>query len=363
MIHHGGKLLEAIGVYGGSKEEWVDVSTGVSPYTYPVTSIPLEAWNRLPEDNDGLEIAAQSYYNSRITPVAIAGSQAAIMLLPLIVTEHLGRCGTICLPSVGYKEHQHAWQKLRHNNQMWDLDFYDDIPSDEQVKRADVILIINPNNPTGYFIDQQTMHRLQQQLHAKGGRLIVDEAFMDCTPEKSILPTFNTQSKLDENLIVLRSVGKFFGLAGARVGFVFAVSPILQKLREEIGPWTVTGPARWVVNQALQDGTWQQQTRQQLKTDITRLESLISNAWRCHYTSGNLFVTAYLNNAEITHQTMCKNQVLARLCDENNAIRFGLPKQDWQWDRLEQVLKYVFADLHFDPNSSSYQSNRSSSLS
>ena len=78
-------------------------------------------------------------------------------------------------------------------------------------------------------------------LAEHNGWLVVDEAFMDSTPEQSISPDLPLK-----NLIVLRSVGKFFGLAGIRAGFVLAEEKVLQVMREHFGPWSISAFAREV---------------------------------------------------------------------------------------------------------------------
>ncbi|WP_375749678.1 threonine-phosphate decarboxylase CobD [Vibrio sp. HN007] len=333
-IKHGGNLIEIAARFGTNPSDWIDLSTGVSPFTYPVGEIPESVWNRLPETNDGLETAAQSYYGTACEPVAVAGSQAAIMALPGVITLEMGRCGTIALPRVGYKEHQHAWSSYELDGNEWEIEFYDDFPTQEQIESCDVVLLINPNNPSGRFTEQSELQKVLHDKQSKGGYLIVDEAFADCTPDISVLD----ESSHNEHLIVLRSVGKFFGLAGARVGFVFAKSVIKALLEEALGPWTVTGPARWVMKKALNDEKWQRETASMIQASSERLNQLLDTRLDCHRAGTQLFTTVYLDNAAEFHEFLCTQQVLTRLCDEKNAIRFGLPSDDEQWEKLDAAL-------------------------
>ncbi|MFA0440871.1 threonine-phosphate decarboxylase [Vibrio sp. 10N.222.51.C12] len=337
MTHHGGNLIEAVTVYGGEPREWLDVSTGVSPFTYPVPMIPDDVWNRLPQRNDGLEQAARFYYRSAAEPLAVAGSQAAIASLPRLFTERIKRCGIVCLPRVGYKEHQRAWQSFTYNNSEWVIEFYDDTPSACQQENSDVVVIINPNNPTGKRHRQSQLETIYQNISANNGYLILDEAFADCTPESSLL----RKQHLYERLLVLRSVGKFFGLAGARVGFVFATPCLLSALNNLLGPWTVTGPSRWVVKAALMDIDWQLKARQSLAQKMKRLHALLIRTLAANFTYTDLFITAYVDNAATLHRELCKRYVLTRLCDEGDAIRFGLPQTPCDWAKLEEALLFV----------------------
>lgn len=344
MIKHGGDLLQIARRYGGKIDQWVDLSTGVSPYTYPVSDLPISVWNQLPQENDGLEVAAKNYYQSPEEPLAVAGSQAAIMLLPDTVKQFLGgRTGVVALPKVGYKEHQHAWCKNRSGSEIdaWEVIWYDDRPSSEQIKQCDVVVIINPNNPTGYQCDVDYLLTIHHELAQKNGILIVDEAFIDIHPEKSILSVINDL----KNLIVLRSIGKFFGLAGARVGFLFATEPLKNNVAERLGPWTVTGPSRWVVKHALVDHEWQNKASKKIEKASSRLKTLLSHYLTSDFEGTALFTTVYVENAPYLHDKLCQNQVFTRLCDENNAVRFGLPANVFQWDKLERALVAINQEM------------------
>jgi cobalamin biosynthetic protein CobC len=302
--------------------------------------IPIAAWHHLPQTNDGLEATAAHYYQAALEPLVVAGSQAAIMALPSLLlntlTPHMNKnnSGRVAIPRVGYKEHQHAWQKV------WDIELYDDFPSTQTIERCDVVVVINPNNPSGFHFSREALLDLHLQVSTKGGWLIVDEAFIDCSVESSIL----SPEVVFENLIVLRSVGKFFGLAGARVGFVFAPVELLNELSHELGPWTVAGPSRWVVKQALLDIKWQKRTQIKLHQSVNRLQQLLSQyltatPLMAQFCGTTLFITTYLDQAELVHQRLCNKKVYTRLCDEGDSIRFGLPASDSEWIQLEDALK------------------------
>ncbi|MGF1723761.1 threonine-phosphate decarboxylase CobD [Photobacterium nomapromontoriensis] len=339
MLNHGGKLLSFARQYQIPVAQWLDLSTGVSPFSYPGSPIPAEAWNRLPELDDGLEAAAADYYGCN-NLLAVAGSQAAIMALPEVVAQQRGRLGIVALPSVGYKEHQHAWQYYRDtDNRQWAVECYEGTPSTSLLARADVVVVINPNNPTGKQIPLEVLNQWQETLQhrqggLKGGVLIVDEAFADCHPEQSLL----SQQVLPANVIVLRSVGKFFGLAGARVGFVFASPPLLDAMASLLGPWTIPGPSRFITTEALQDRCWQTSMREQLIADGIRLKALLEQSFCCNTTGTALFQTVLLDDAPRIHHWLCQQAILTRLCDEQNALRFGIPASESGWQRLEQVL-------------------------
>jgi cobalamin biosynthetic protein CobC len=333
-LKHGGNLLQVAARYNSDPASWIDLSTGVSPFTYPLGEIPVSVWNQLPQDNDGLEQAAQGYYRAPMQPLPLAGSQAAIMALPAVISLFLGRCGTVTLPKVGYKEHQHAWSGYLQDNKEWQVEFYRGQPDEKQVVQSDVVLLINPNNPAGTTVSKDYLHATATKLAQKGGWLIVDEAFADSDPQESLV----TCEQWPHNLVVLRSVGKFFGLAGARAGFLFAPENVMRLMHELLGPWTVSGPTRWAVKQALVDHNWQKQNRERINQASQRLNALLTDYLTDKLAGTALFTTVFLSDAVQCHHLLCQQQVLTRLCDEENALRFGLPADEAGWHKLEIAL-------------------------
>lgn len=324
-LHHGGRLREAAMRYDIPLADWLDLSTGINPNGWPVPAIPAACWARLPEDDDGLEQAAQTYYQAQhLLPVA--GSQAAIQALP-----RLRPRSRVAVLDPGYAEHAYAWRNAGHAVAAVAAERLDDV-----VLGSDVLLLIHPNNPTGVRFSVEQLLDWHARLAARGGWLVVDEAFMDVTPEHSLCP-FSSR----EGLIVLRSLGKFFGLAGARVGFVCAQASLLAQLHGVLGPWTVSAPARWVATSALTDSSWQDAARQHLGTDGARLHTLLAR----HGLSPNggcaLFQWLRTPDAQHLHEAMARQGVLTRLFIESSSLRFGLPGNEADWTRLEAALSGV----------------------
>lgn len=322
MLEHGGKLRLAAKRYDIPLQQWTDLSTGINPNGWQGELPPVSAWARLPEDEDDLVETAMGYYGvDALLPVA--GSQAAIQTLP-----KLRQQSRVAILAPSYNEHAHAWLRAGHDVELVAVE---DIA--EIVDKVDVLVIVNPNNPTAATFEQATLLEWRHRLAKRQGWLIVDEAFMDTTPNKSLAKETNR-----EGLIVLRSIGKFFGLAGARVGFVLAHHQLLSTLQEELGPWTVSGPSRWLVSQALSDGVWQTNMRQRLKQQSERLNLLLqqNDLTLSGYTA--LFQTIETPYATYVHEQLAQQGILTRLFVDASLIRFGLPKDEAQWQKLTQAL-------------------------
>ena len=319
MLEHGGRLRRAAEAYGIPLADWLDLSTGINPQGYPVPPVPADAWLRLPEDDDGLEAAAADYYGSaHLLPVA--GSQPAIQLLPAVL-----RGERVRLLAPGYAEHAHAWTD-RHAVAVG----ADEI--DAAVAHSDIVVLVQPNNPTGVHFGRERLLEWHARLSRRGGWLVVDEAFIDTTPAQSLVALAGA-----DGLVVLRSVGKFFGLAGARVGFVFAPGSVRAALAERLGPWTIAGPARWAARHALADRAWQAQALSALQAAGERLQALLATHGLPAFGPA-LFKLVATPDAARLHATFARRGILLRLFETPQAVRFGLPADEAGWARLAAAL-------------------------
>lgn len=325
MLEHGGRVHRAAREYGIPLEQWLDLSTGISPFGWPVPAIPASAWQRLPEDDDGLIDTARAYYQApHVLP--LAGSQAAIQALPLLRAPC--RVGII---APGYVEHAHVWQRAGHAVERHPADV---LLANSQ--KWDVLVLIHPNNPGGERFDVDALLSVHAELAARGGWLVVDEAFMDVTPADSLCAHADR-----DGLIVLRSVGKFFGLAGARAGFVCAQAGLLQALREKLGPWTLSGPTRYVLQRALGDHAWQVQARVRLIATSEKLAALLARHG-LHPTAGcALFQWCRHDAASTLHRALAETGILTRLFDDVPSLRFGLPPDEAAFHRFDLSLAEV----------------------
>ncbi len=331
MLEHGGALRTATDRYCIPLSDWLDVSTGINPQSWPVPPIPATVWQRLPETGDGLEEEAAAYYGTATAHVLpVAGSQAAIQTWPRL--RERGRVGVL---HPGYAEHAHAWRQAGHKVEALAAEALE-----AAVDRLDALVLIHPNNPTGLRFDLATLLDWRARLAARGGWLIVDEAFMDATPEDSLA----TYAGSLPGLIVLRSLGKFFGLAGARVGFVLAEPTMLERLRDALGPWTVSGPSRWVAMQALNDRDRQEPMRVELRRSGRRLADLLKRQGLPVAGGTALFQWVPLPESEFWQDALARRGILIRRFADPPGLRFGLPGEELAWRRLELALAGVRAE-------------------
>ncbi|HYD62248.1 MAG TPA: threonine-phosphate decarboxylase CobD [Noviherbaspirillum sp.] len=322
MLEHGGNLRDAAARYGIPLASWLDLSTGINPHPYPAPALAADAWHRLPENDPALAAAAGLYYGAPCM-LPVAGTQAVIQALPRLRTR-----SRVVVSAPTYAEHAHCWRQAGHAVR--------EVPYpllDQNVDEAEVMVVCNPNNPTGALVAPDVLLGWAERLAARGGWLVVDEAFGDVVREASVAHRTG-----QPGLIVLRSVGKFFGLAGLRLGFVGAEDGILSRLSEWLGPWSVSGPAQSIGRMALEDRVWQEATYARLQHAGDRLQRMLAG-FGITATGTALYRWWPEPQAEAFHAHMAARGIWVRLFpDKGRGIRIGLPSEESGWQRLEEAL-------------------------
>ncbi|GAA6136039.1 threonine-phosphate decarboxylase CobD [Oceaniserpentilla sp. 4NH20-0058] len=337
---HGGSLTYYAKHYGIEQSNWLDLSTGINPNGYTHFQIHNALYQQLPDEQDGLTEVAAAYYKCS-SLLMVPGSSWAIQTLPLILNKKNDRALKVLLPKMGYQEHARAWRQHGAH-----LQFYDDTPSQALLVNCDICVLINPNNPTGQLTKKTQVIEMAETLNNHNGYLIVDEAFMDMHPHESVLPD------LANNIIVLRSLGKFFGLAGIRVGSVFAHARLLCELNEHLPCWAVSHVARHITKCALQDTAWIEQSRLAINSSVLKLQRFIQQKLKSEIEdktviilSSDLFITLIFSessHAKNSHHILCQQGIYTRLLDDRAGIRLGLPVNSYaNWQKIDQGLSAV----------------------
>jgi len=322
MLEHGGNLRDAALAFERPLADWLDLSTGINPHWYPAPPPSASAWHRLPEPDPALVQAACAYYDAPAM-LPVAGTQAAIQALP-----RLRAPSRVVVAAPSYAEHAHHWGQHGHSLRQV---AYGELA--DAVDNCEVLVICNPNNPTGERIARDVLLDWADRLAARGGWLVVDEAFGDTEDADSLCPHSG-----QPGLVVLRSVGKFFGLAGLRLGFVAAQPQLLSALADLLGPWTVSGPAQQVALAALSDTAWQAAMRARLLQEGARLRQLLA-AHGIASAGTALFQWWPEPRAEQFWRHMAQHGVWVRLFRHAaHGIRLGLPPDEPAWLRLQQAL-------------------------
>jgi cobalamin biosynthetic protein CobC len=322
-IYHGGRLDHARREFG--EGDWLDLSTGINPNAYPIGHISADAWQRLPSDRsmgELLDVARKAYgVKAESAVVAANGTQALIELLPKL----LG-CKHVAIHGPTYGEHAHSWQRA--GAQIIQLVAGDPVPV-----AADCVVVVNPNNPDGRIMAVAEMLAIAGELEKRRGYLIVDEAFCDAWPEASVV------GQMPPNCIVLKSFGKFYGLAGVRLGFAIATSDLCRIADTRMGPWAVSGPALEIGSKALADRQWASEMAGQLKQQSETEQAGLAKAGLEVIGCNPLFIYCRHQDAGRIYLELCRRHILVRpFADMPDRLRIGLCRTDTQLERLVGAL-------------------------
>lgn len=322
---HGGRIDMAASLYPYAPTPWIDLSTGINPICWPVPPISPASYQRLPlaAEIAKMTAAAAGAYGcpENATIVPVPGSEIAIRLLPRV-----SRAKRVGILAPTYGSHAASWRDA--GAEVHELDA---LP---ELRRHDLetLVVVNPNNPDGRVIAQPDLSAFAQAWTVTGRRLVVDEAFAEVRPEASLL----TLPRLPVGTVVLRSFGKFFGLAGLRVGFVVVAEPEGAIWRGLLGDWPVSGPACEIATAALRDTAWIAATRARLADDRKRLDHLLGRAKLKPIGGADLFALFEAPQGVDLLDHFARAGILIRgFAMAPQRYRFGLPADEAARHRLE----------------------------
>jgi cobalamin biosynthetic protein CobC len=328
---HGGDLAAAAVRYGVPREEWLDLSTGINPNPYPAEDLPASAWRALPDAavTESLVAAARGGYGVArgAAVVAAPGTQALIQWLPRLVP-----ATDVAIVSPTYGEHAAGWAACGATVR--------EVASLEDGDDAEVLVVVNPNNPDGRLYEPLDLLRRAERREGDGRLIVVDEAFCDVTPEASLAGFAGLPG-----LVVLRSFGKFFGLAGVRLGFALTEPDFGRRLSAAMGPWAVSGPAAVLGARALADAAWIARARHGLSAMTARMDSLLAAVGMTVVGGTDLFRLTHFPAAGAVYHALARRGVLVRaFAARPDRLRFGLPADTAALDRFEQALRAAVAE-------------------
>ncbi|MBR0783006.1 threonine-phosphate decarboxylase CobD [Bradyrhizobium iriomotense] len=319
MREHGGNLDLAQQRFGGRAEDWIDLSTGINRVPYPVGEVSARAWNALPSRSEieALHLAARHAYRTNAPIVALGGAQAAIQLLPQLAPPGRAR---ILAPT--YNEYAGVLLAAG-----WDVEEVTDF---DALAGADLAIVVNPNNPDGRCHTPNDLLALLPRV----GRLVVDESFADAVPHLSLTPDADRPG-----LMILRSFGKFYGLAGLRLGFAIGSAADIAKLAAASGPWPVSGAAIAIGCRALRDDAWTETTSARLERDSMRLDAMVQSQGWTLVGGTPLFRLYETPDALAAQDKLARGHIWSRVFVQKPAwLRLGLPGNEAEWSRLAEAL-------------------------
>lgn len=330
-VRHGGALSEAVSRYGGAATDWLDLSTGINPNPAPVSAISMAHWHRLPDADlyTRAEEAAAKHYKcpAGVAPLAAPGTQSIIQILPRLFAETSAKVAIIG-PTYG----EYAASFYRSNIDVEVVNSLEELTAEHRL-----VVVVNPNNPDGRVWARKDLIATARRLGQSGGALIVDEAFADVDPTVSLADCVGDDLP---NLIVLKSFGKFFGLAGARLGFVLAGSMMRAQIKAYLGPWAVSGPALAIAADLMDDPKHIEQIRAQITIRHAGLLKALT-AFDFEFVGGTaLFACVSHREAHRIADALAERAILVRSFDyQETWLRFGLTPDARSDERLASALR------------------------
>ena len=326
FLPHGGDVSTARAQFPNAPQPFIDLSTGINPHPYPLPQLLPELFAQLPQRSalDRVIAAAARFYDAPSPDHVVAAPGTQILLT---ATTALLPCGRAAVLGPTYSEHVRvAALAGHHTKQVSEL---------HELAGADLAVVVNPNNPDGRIVPPPVLLATAEKLRSHDGLLMVDEAFVEVAPAGTSLAGEVGRG----DIVVLRSFGKFFGLAGLRLGFALAAPAIAKRIAAWLGPWAVSAPALAIAEAALADAVWVQATRERLHRDAQRLDEVLSQSGLELIGGTPLFRLSCCPAAKALFEHLGRAGILVRYFPENPTwLRFGIPAGGDAWTRLRTVL-------------------------
>jgi cobalamin biosynthetic protein CobC len=330
-LAHGGDLAAARRLFPDAPQPFIDLSTGINPHPYPLPPLSADCFTRLPDAAAvrALAAVAARAYGAPSETCVVPAPGTQILLTQVAALAPPGRAAVL---GPTYAEHAQAARLVGHETF--------EVSDPEQLRSADIATVVNPNNPDGRVLERSLLLDIAADLHRRGGLLIIDEAFADVAGDVSLADMVEQRP----NIIVLRSFGKFYGLAGLRLGFALSAPPLAQRLRAMLGPWAVSGPAIVIGQAALADAAWKARTIAQLAQSATRLDQVLGQGGLELIGGTSLYRLTRRADAAALFEHLGRAGILVRRFSENPQwLRWGFPSDDEAYSRLESALQSVKA--------------------
>ncbi len=319
---HGGNINNICNTYGLNPDEIIDFSASINPLGYPdsVRNVILERFDDIlnypdSECADLRKVIAERYSCKESNIIIGNGSNELFHLIPRALKPIQG---AVLQPT--FSEFKDALYNTNVNiieiiNNSKSLKFN---LSDSKLKgfKEGVVFLCNPNNPTGQLVTKEEI--LEFAKYYPKRLIVVDEAFMDFVEEEEMFTVIKEASSM-ENLIVVRSLTKFYGFPGLRLGYLVACEFIINNLLRFKEPWTVNSFAQVAGQAAINDKEFTYNTRRFVSSEKMFLYEGLSKIKGLHpfYPSAN-FILVRIGNDELTalslHDLLIKGKIIIRDC-------------------------------------------------
>jgi cobalamin biosynthetic protein CobC len=317
---HGGRLSEARAVYGDGEAPWLDLSTGINPNPWPGAAVAID-WRALPDMHALADLEAAAAACFGVDPAhlcALPGTEIGLRMLGDILR------GPAAHVAPSYRTHAEIFPDSRAM-----------LAEDLSAALGSSVILANPNNPDGRLLPPESLIERLDRMSRSPNWLVIDEAFADAVPEASLA----VQVRDEQRLIIFRSFGKFFGLAGVRLGFVLGPRPLIARFRAKLGSWPVSAAAIAIGAAAYRDTGWIAAMRQALQEKAAALDAVLLGGGFVPIGACPLFRLIETDSAALLFERLARRAILTRPFDHDPRwLRIGLPANHDDLARLERAL-------------------------
>ena len=190
---------------------------------------------------------------------------------------------------------------------------------------CDMAFLCNPNNPTGRLLGRDAVHAIAQAAHRIGCCLVVDEAFIEFSPGQSVVHEVAKNSQL----IVLRSLTKYYALPGLRIGYAVLPAALMPRMQGQKEPWTINNLAQKAGIAALHDRQYQDRTMTVIAEEKKYLEQGLSSLKIDRIPSAANYYLIRMDNARPVIASLREKGILVRDCSnfiglDGNDVRIAV---------------------------------------
>lgn len=354
---HGGDIWKASADSGSKAESLLDFSAsinplGLSPRARSAVKRAIRLAGAYPEPAASTLNSALASFHS-VAPDEIAagnGSTEFIYLLPQVF-----RPGSALVVEPAFSEYREALKLFGAPVDSFilreDDGFSLDLARFEKKTRKGygLVYIGNPSNPTGAAFEKETVLEAARVLDKRGGTLVVDEAFADFSEGCSV----KKEAVKRKNIVVLRSMTKFFSMAGLRLGFIVSNRGVVKRFSRRLPPWSVNTAASFAAVAALKDAPYIERTKRWLASEKEFLANELKGLKKFTvYPSEANYLMVRLNGglgASRVRSALLKRGILVRDLSAFRGLgpgylRFAVRKREENAaliDGLKRVLKHL----------------------
>lgn len=301
----------------------LDFSANINPlgppdWLRPLISSQLESLQHYPDPENTKFLEAISAYTKIDRQCIVIGNGTTELLYAYLRSLS---CRRAIIPVPSYVDYVRAAEVAGVSVEYFQLleeeDFVLDLKSlSKLIQPQDLIIIASPNNPTGKTVNRDELLACIKDYPESF--FLIDEAFLEFVDDAK---TLGSEAS---NILTLNSMTKFYGVPGLRIGYGLVSAPLAERIKENLPPWTVNSLAQAVGTKSLQDGLYQQTTREVCRTLRKELSSKLQqiNQLKVYSSQANYLFIKIIEDGDLTRlaEHCLTNGIMIRRCDNYKGL-------------------------------------------